>query len=98
MGERLLDGDVFKPSSIIYDWLGHGIYFWEANPKRGLEFAQEVSRLRPDLSNIRNPFVIGAIIQMGLCLDLTSSAGIDMVRNAYKVSQPWQRKRVRHSP
>jgi hypothetical protein len=29
VGERLLDGDAFKPSNNDYDWLGPGIYFWE---------------------------------------------------------------------
>jgi hypothetical protein len=37
----LLAGTAFKPSNNDYDWLGPGIYFWEANPLRGLEFAEE---------------------------------------------------------
>ena len=34
-GESLLAGSPFKPSENDYDWLGPGIYFWEANPLRG---------------------------------------------------------------
>jgi hypothetical protein len=44
VGERLLTGMPFKLSNNDYDWLGPGIYFWDANPLRGLEFAVESSR------------------------------------------------------
>jgi hypothetical protein len=44
VGERLLAGTAFKPSNNDYDWIGPGIYFWEANPLRGLEFAEEASK------------------------------------------------------
>src|SRR5271155_2352654 len=43
VGERLLEGAAFKPSDNDYDWLGPGIYFWEANPRRALEFATETA-------------------------------------------------------
>jgi len=82
VGERLLAGTAFKPSNNDYDWLGPGIYFWEANPLRGLEFAEEASRRRT--SNISKPFVIGAVIELGLCLDLTTSSGLDWVRIAHQ--------------
>jgi hypothetical protein len=81
IGERLLRGEPFKPSTNEYDWLGPGIYFWEANPLRGLEFAREAAQ-RKD-SRIEKPFVIGAVIELGLCLDLTTSGGIEWVRDAY---------------
>jgi len=25
-----------------YDWLGHGIYFWENNPQRALDYARRI--------------------------------------------------------
>jgi hypothetical protein len=81
VGERLLGGASFKPSDNDYDWLGPGIYFWEANPRRGLEFAQEASKREG--SSISKPFVIGAVIELGLCLDLTTSSGTDWIRIAY---------------
>lgn len=83
VGETLLSGKPFKVSQNEYDWLGEGVYFWEANPRRGLSFAEEKRAREGDKSSIRNPFVIGAIIDLGLCLDLTTSAGADMVRSAY---------------
>lgn len=84
VGEKLLSGESFTPSKNDYDWLGEGIYFWEANPKRGLEFAREMSRLPRFQSKYPNPFVIGAVIEMGNCLDLTAQTGIDYVKTAYK--------------
>ena len=61
----LLSGETsiqdWEPSQNSYDWLGHGIYFWEHAPQR----AREWSRAR------KNKGVIGAVIQLGLCLDLT---------------------------
>jgi hypothetical protein len=81
VGERLLDGAAFKPSNNDYDWLGPGIYFWEANPKRALEFAAETADRK--VAGISKAFVIGVIIDLGLCLDLTTSSGLDWVRIAH---------------
>lgn len=80
---RLLDGDDFKLSHNDYDWLGDGIYFWEANPIRGLEYATELKNLKRG-PKISTPCVVGAVIDLGLCLDLTTSAGVQHVQNAYK--------------
>jgi len=82
VAEHLLSGEDFRPSSNDYDWLGHGIYFWEANPRRGLEFAEELLAKRR--GRIMSPAVVGAIIDLGLCLDLTTSAGIAQVREAHR--------------
>lgn len=81
VAEHLLSGAAFKPSSNDYDWLGGGIYFWEANPVRGLAFAERAaSRAR---SKIKRPAVVGAVIDLGACLDLTTVFGIDIIRAAY---------------
>lgn len=64
IGERLLAGTALKPIANDYDWLGPGIYFWEANPQQGFEFAEEVSSRAN--SDIKKFFVIGAVIEMGL--------------------------------
>ena len=81
VGERLLDGDDFKPSDNNFDWLGPGIYFWENNWARGLEFADE--QMTRKGSKIKDPFVVGAVIDLGACLDLTTKTSIDLVRIAY---------------
>jgi hypothetical protein len=85
VAESLLSGDDFIPSENDYDWLGHGIYFWEANPKRGLEFARDVAVSGRLGTKIKAPAVVGAIIDLGLCLDLTTLAGVTEVKAAYGV-------------
>ena len=83
VAEKLLAGHEFDPSNNAYDWLGPGIYFWEANPRRGLEDAKELKRLRRG-PRIDIPAVIGAVVDLRLCLDLTTATGIEQVRSAYK--------------
>lgn len=80
VAERLLNGDPFVPSQNNYDWLGSGIYFWEANPVRGLQFAREVA-LRG--GPITAPTVVGAVVHLGLCLDMTTSSGIALAKNSF---------------
>ena len=82
VAERLISGEPFQESINDYDWLGPGIYFWEANPLRGIEFAAELQNA-PWGSDITTPAVVGAIIDLGCCLDLTTAAGIRQVRAAH---------------
>jgi hypothetical protein len=82
VAKRLIDGEPFKTSENDYDWLGPGIYFWEANPQRALSCAQEVHKREP--VKIRIPAVVGAVVELGLCLDLASEAGIKQARAAYR--------------
>jgi hypothetical protein len=81
IAERLLRNQAFQASQNDYDWLGEGVYFWEANPLRGLEFAAETAKRNPA---IRKPAVVGAVIDLGYCLDLTTSRGLQQVRSAYE--------------
>lgn len=76
----VLGGKPFKTSSNDYDWLGEGVYFWENNPHRGLEFAQEKRKREGHKYKVS---VVGAVIDVGLCLDLTTSAGVDQTRSAF---------------
>lgn len=79
VAEKLVGGTPFKPSENEFDWLGSGVYFWEANPKRALEFAEEQMKR----GRVARPDVVGAVISLGLCLDLTTKAGLDAVGQAY---------------
>ncbi len=83
VAEKILSGVEFSPSQNDYDWLGPGIYFWEANPVRGLEFARELKGLSQG-PKIAEPAVVGAVIDLGLCLDLTTAAGVQHVRSAHR--------------
>lgn len=87
VGEAILSGGVphLKASQNSYDWLGHGIYFWEGNPSRALQFAQERAEGgRNSQGSITKPFVLGAILHMGRCLDLADSSAIAQVENAHR--------------
>ncbi len=85
LGESLLSGaKSFKLSNNDYDWLGPGVYFWESNPQRALEFAHE--KLKRS-EGIRKPFVVGAVVDLGLCLDLTTKDSIENLRDAHRSLQ-----------
>jgi hypothetical protein len=80
VAEALLNGTTqFTASQNEWDWLGSGIYFWEANPLRGLEFAHQ----QKERGKLNEPFVLGAVLDLGYCLDLTSASGIAAVKAAY---------------
>ena len=73
--------DNLLASTNDYDWLGNGIYFWENNEERALEWAVELSKRKG--SSIKNPAVIGAIIDLGYCFDLTDSAYLKELKKTY---------------
>ena len=81
VGEDLLAGKTkhLKPSTKVFDWLGHGIYFWDGNPARAQEWAEH----RHQEGKIKTPFVVGAIIDLRRCLDLFDKDGLLQVRTAY---------------
>lgn len=66
--DAVINGENLKPSQNDYDWLGNGIYFWEADPYRAYEWAVEASK-RKD-SSVKEPAVLGAVLDLGHCLDL----------------------------
>jgi hypothetical protein len=73
---KLLIGESFRDSTKPYDWLGRGVYFWEADPLRAWDWAL---RHRP-----QSPSLVGAAIDLGNCLDLTGQSGLRAVRDAYE--------------
>lgn len=67
-----------------YDWLGHGIYFWEGNPQRAMDFAvQRAKGGKNSKAIIEKPFVLGAIVDLKHCLDLLDSSGLKQVADAH---------------
>lgn len=80
---KILNQEIdFKPSSNSYDWLGHGIYFWENNYERAKQFA-EVACKRSK-TTIKEPFVLGTVIDLGNCLDLLDQKNLDLILVAYE--------------
>jgi len=74
-------GFMLKKSENDYDWLGHGIYFWENNHERALHFAEEL-RDNPN-SSVTEPAVLGAVIDLGECLDLLDSKFLKEIKISY---------------
>ena len=79
VGEALLAGQAFQPSENAYDWLGPGIYFWESNPLRALSFAEE----QVDRKRIKKPFVVGAVLSLGRCVDTLNENCLSAITDAY---------------
>lgn len=87
VGEDILAGRTthLNKSENDYDWLGHGIYFWEASPQRALEFAEErVAGGKNSKGEIIEPFVLGAIIDLGRCLNLMDRSALVELGDAYQ--------------
>jgi hypothetical protein len=73
-----------QPNELVYskkpyDWLGHGMYFWENNYTRAQIWAEE-KKLN---GKIKNPSVLGAVIHLGYCCDFLDSKYIQLVKNHY---------------
>lgn len=73
----------FLLSDNSYDWLSGGVYFWENNYERAMDYAIESSS-RKD-SKIKTPFVLGAVIDLGTCLDLLDHSDIEFVKEVYEL-------------
>jgi hypothetical protein len=78
--------DVLNRSENSYDWLGHGIYFWENSPSRALEFAQDLkAKSKTAKRPIEKPAVLGAVIDLGFCLDLLEYNNLQLLKESYEL-------------
>lgn len=68
-------GEHLKASDNAYDWLGNGIYFWEQNYERAYSWAK--NRFK------NNAAVVGAVIDLGYCLNLTDSASNEILKTGF---------------
>jgi hypothetical protein len=68
----------WRPSANVWDWLGHGIYFWEHSPERALRWTRERYRTRGQI-----PSVLGAVVQLGRCFDLLNEAFTAILADRY---------------
>ena len=73
---KVINGEEdLKFSTNPYDWLGNGMYFWENDYQRALEYAEEL--------RFKEPFVLGGILNLGHCLDLASRKGVNILKHSY---------------
>lgn len=86
VGLNILNGkDQLKPSINPWDWLGSGIYFWEQNPEKAMDYAKKCAAGNQKFSgSIKTPFVIGAIIELGNCLNLIEPKSLKILKEAHK--------------
>lgn len=80
-GEDLLHQRTkFEPSTDETHWLGAGVYFWEGDPLRALEWAQS----KKARGKCNDPFVVGAVIDLGRCLDLQLRDNLRLIKDVYE--------------
>lgn len=72
-------------SENAYDWLGSGVYFWVDSFARAYHWAESGK------SGIRDPYVIGAFLDPGYCLDLTDFGATPQIKRAYELFVDTQR-------
>lgn len=79
--EKVLSGKShLTASENDYDWLGHGIYFWEYSPLRAEQFVREKFKWQGRKEKVA---VVGAIIDPGLCLNLLDARGLSYLEVGY---------------
>jgi len=66
-----------------YDWLGHGIYFWENNYARALRWAKDKEKR----GEIKEASVIGAVLTLDACFDLLDSRFTEMIGTYYNLME-----------
>lgn len=85
VGLAILNGEMDQEfKSKPYHWLGDGLYFWENNPLRAFSYANDVASGRqPAAVEIKNPFVIGAILDLKHCLNLIESESLMSIKRSH---------------
>jgi hypothetical protein len=75
VADALVEGEPFKVSTSISEWLGSGIYFWEYAPKQAWWWAKKFTKNS-------NPAVVGAMIRLGNCFDLLDWKNVEVLQKA----------------
>lgn len=74
----LFKNQMLKSSENKYDWLGNGIYFWENSYQRAYDWANQKYKNN-------DPAVLGAVIDLGTCLNLTDYYSSDILKKGYEM-------------
>lgn len=89
IAEKAVSGEIdILQSKRDFDWLGPGAYFWESDPQRAQEWADWKSKR----GDYRHAAVIGAVIDLGNCLDLVSRQDLELVKLAHRSFVEQQQK------
>ncbi len=96
---RVRDRLLNHPDEIVisrkpYDWLGHGMYFWENNYNRALQWAEDKKKR----GAIETPTVIGAVLYLGYCCDLMDSRCLEILADTYKDMYKYYKSTGRELP
>src|SRR5262245_50906326 len=91
----ILRGQPFRPSRNLYDWLGDGVYFWEAAAQRARDWAG-TPRVRTRLGT--HIVVIGARIRLERCIDLHDIVWRGQIEAVYRYLQSLYARRGLASP
>lgn len=93
-GALLKNPNEIKISQKPFDWLGHGMYFWENNYERALLWAQE----KKDRGSIKEPAVIGAVLYLGYCCDFLDRKYIQLLARSFAVMEDHYKKSGKELP
>jgi hypothetical protein len=83
----------FRWSRRNFDWLGHGIYFWEYAPEQAMKFAQIRKRQfqkKPDPTleerkKATEPIaVVASMIRLGFCFDLLDPFNVKFLEDLFE--------------
>lgn len=75
----LSDPSYLRSSNESFDWLGHGMYFWENSPQRAQQWAEQ----KKLAGTLKVPATIGAVIDLKRCFDLLDSGNINLLKSCY---------------
>lgn len=86
-----------KYSENNYDWLGKGMYFWENDYDRALEWAKKLQEnAQNENQKVSKPAVLGAVIRLGHCLDFLEQDNLRKLQEHYRqIEQDFAERDVR---
>lgn len=87
--KRLINDIRFlKKSNQRYDWLGHGMYFWESDPERAFLWAEHKQKA----GTLDVPASIGAVMDLDYCLDLLNARNTALLKQFYSLFKQESKK------